>query len=542
MIKVFLVEDEFIIREGIKNKISWEQEGLLFAGEASDGELAYPLIKKERPDILITDIRMPFMDGLELSRLVKQELPDIKIIILSGYGEFDYAKKAINIGVTDYLLKPITSAELLNVIRKVAEVIEQERTQSQLLERYQKEMQENTEREQQKLLSLILGGSISTSEAIEEGKNLGIDLMAPCLAVILFKFYSAEENPLRYCEDVVRAEEEVCKAIMSGDILMLDRAEYARLLLIKGENEEEIAGKIEKITGQIQKIHSRFPQLFYFGGSGEVVHRLRDLGKSYGKASRAFACRFFAEKNQILDSSTMHESNAGHADKIDIENIDFKMIDAGKAGNFLKDGTCEEIEHFVSEYFMGIGEANYRSMMFRQYVAIDLYFCGAELMKELGMDMSMLSEQFRQVHDIAGYVEDMEKLKAYISGMFHEVMKVRDGCSQKKYTEMIKKAKFYIEENFNTEDISLNHVSAYVNISPCYFSNIFSQETGQTFIEYLTQVRMKHAKELLRCTNKRSSEIAEEVGYQDAHYFSFLFKKTQGITPSDYRKQKGTDR
>ena len=112
MIKVFLVEDEIVMREGIKNNIDWEREGFEFVGEASDGELAYPLIQKARPDILITDIKMPFMDGLELSRLVKQEMPDIKIIILSGYDEFAYAKEAIKIGITDYLVKPIAGAKL----------------------------------------------------------------------------------------------------------------------------------------------------------------------------------------------------------------------------------------------------------------------------------------------------------------------------------------------------------------------------------------------------------------------------------------------
>ena len=141
MLKVFLVEDEVVMRNGIKNNIPWEQEGFEFAGEASDGELAYPLIKKEKPDILITDIRMPFMDGLELSRLVKKELPQIKIIILSGYNEFDYAKTAINIGVTDYLLKPISSAKLLEAVKKVADMIEKEQDNARLIKRYEKEME-----------------------------------------------------------------------------------------------------------------------------------------------------------------------------------------------------------------------------------------------------------------------------------------------------------------------------------------------------------------------------------------------------------------
>lgn len=121
MLKIFLAEDEIVMREGIRNNIAWQEEGFEFVGEASDGELAYPMIQKLKPDILITDIRMPFMDGLELSRIVKQELPDTSILILSGYGEFDYAKEAISIGVEDYLLKPVTSAQLLEAIRRIAE-------------------------------------------------------------------------------------------------------------------------------------------------------------------------------------------------------------------------------------------------------------------------------------------------------------------------------------------------------------------------------------------------------------------------------------
>lgn len=142
MISVFLVEDEVIMRNGIKRNIPWEQEGFTFVGEASDGELAWPLIKKTRPDILITDIRMPFMNGLELSELVRKELPETKIIILSGYSEFDYAKQAITLGVTDYLLKPITSEKLLEAVRRVAAIVQEERAQRALVLQYEKEMQE----------------------------------------------------------------------------------------------------------------------------------------------------------------------------------------------------------------------------------------------------------------------------------------------------------------------------------------------------------------------------------------------------------------
>ena len=142
MLKVFLVEDEIIMREGIKNNIQWEKEGLLFAGEASDGELAFPMIKRCKPDILITDIKMSFMDGLELSRLVRKEFPDIKIIILSGYDEFEYAKEAISIGVTEYLVKPISGAQLLETVKKVEKLILEEREKSHFMESLEKQQEE----------------------------------------------------------------------------------------------------------------------------------------------------------------------------------------------------------------------------------------------------------------------------------------------------------------------------------------------------------------------------------------------------------------
>ena len=137
MVRVFLVEDEMLIREGIKNSIRWEKEGYEFAGEASDGELALPMVLKEKPDILITDIRMPFMTGLELSRLVKQELPGTKIVIISGYDDFEYAKEAIKVGVTEYLLKPISSAKLLETLQSVSEEIFRERKEKDLSDTYQ---------------------------------------------------------------------------------------------------------------------------------------------------------------------------------------------------------------------------------------------------------------------------------------------------------------------------------------------------------------------------------------------------------------------
>ena len=193
-IKVFLVEDEMVIRRGIKNSIDWEKEGYIFCGEASDGELAYPMIIKEKPDILITDIRMPFMDGLELCKLVKKELPNIKILILSGYDEFDYAKEAIRLGVTEYLLKPISSGKLLEALNGVSESIRREKEDKDLVRKYMEEMRENTEHEKQKFFEQMIAGNLSMADALETGKKYEMSLSAGMYNLLLFRFTLGEEN------------------------------------------------------------------------------------------------------------------------------------------------------------------------------------------------------------------------------------------------------------------------------------------------------------------------------------------------------------
>ena len=194
MLKVFLAEDEFIIREGIKNNIDWQAYGYEFCGEASDGELAFPLIQKTRPDILITDIKMPFVDGLALSRLVKKELPETEIIILSGYEEFDYAKEAIQIGVARYLLKPINGETLLQEIDSVAEIILGKQKEKEIREKYQKEMEENSLRDQMDLFQHLVTGDCSMEELLSVADKLDLKIMAPWYSIVLLKIQSMKHD------------------------------------------------------------------------------------------------------------------------------------------------------------------------------------------------------------------------------------------------------------------------------------------------------------------------------------------------------------
>ncbi|MDR1618326.1 MAG: response regulator, partial [Treponema sp.] len=178
MYKVFLVEDEIVVREGIRNSIPWEKTAYTLAGEAPDGEMALSIIKDIKPDILVTDIKMPFMDGLALSRIVKKTLPWIKIIILSGHDEFEYARKAISIGVEEYLLKPVSSRDMLAALDKIAARIDEEKEKLLSIEHLKKQMRSHTDILRERWLRDFVNGGIPSAEIIEQARELGLDLIA----------------------------------------------------------------------------------------------------------------------------------------------------------------------------------------------------------------------------------------------------------------------------------------------------------------------------------------------------------------------------
>ena len=304
MIKVFLVEDEVIMREGIRQNIDWGAEGFEFVGEASDGELAYPLIQKSKPDILITDIQMPFMDGLELSRLVKQEMPKIKIIILTGYDEFEYAKEGIDIGITEYLLKPIASAKLLEAVRKVGELVREER---EFQETFDQDRKGSLQIARQKFFRGLVLGQKPASALLNEGREIGIDLAANRYNILLFQIFAAEDKE-EYLEKYNKVVSELKERIMPfAEIFMVEMGMegWAFILMEKGETPlEEIQ---REFIGTLQKVLKEYDGIRYFGGLGKPAGRLSELNQCYEEAGHAFAYRYLKEDNQIIQSGDLPE-------------------------------------------------------------------------------------------------------------------------------------------------------------------------------------------------------------------------------------------
>lgn len=536
MLKIFLVEDEVVMREGIKNNIDWEKEGFIFAGEASDGELAFPFIQKIKPDIIITDIKMPFMDGLALSRLVKAEQPDVKIIILSGYDEFEYAKEAISIGITDYLVKPVSREKLLEAVRQVAQVITEEQEQRLFLETFLKERSENEQLERQRLFNDLISNQLSVSELLDKGRKQGLDLAAEHYNVVMMKLFPGQEGAEAYSADMVEVMEKIGEiAQAETEVILFERGIEGIAILIKASEEGSTAFAAKEFLEKVIKVLEGYPGLSYFAGIGMEVSRLREIHKAYDEASRAFACRYFMGEKKIIDSGELSDMKMVFHDGINLASLNIGKLDRKIVEKFLGSGSKSEIRHFVDEFLLSVGETNIDSLLFRQYIVVDIYLTVAAFVEKLGYESNTLTEKCGDLNHISSVFVNVQTMKDYLYNILDEAVKLRDMASMRKYSNLLDRAKAYIEENYDKEDISLNSVAASVNMSPNHFSTIFSQEMGETFIEYLTSVRMSRAKELLRCSSMKTSEIGYKVGYKDSHYFSYIFKKTQDCTPREFR-------
>ena len=538
MLKVFLVEDEYVVREGIKN-IDWNAHGYEFCGEASDGEIALPLIRKAQPDIVITDIKMPFMDGLELAGQIRKEYPDIEIIILSGYEEFGYAQEAISLGVSKYLTKPIGAQDLLKEMDEIRESVEQKKLDKEITLRYQHDMEEDILKNRKEFFNELVSGNSTVSELLAGADNLGLDLRASVYCILLCTSYietqDQDEYEISYHEMYTKLHEwaESRKEVF----IMFNRDIDGMAVLFKADDEESLKQNIETSCREFVDIVSVYEHIRYYSGIGCPVKRLSELGKSFDVASVAYAHRYFDKSNRIVngdDSPFEIVSGNGSEEDIELGAIDARRLDREGLLHFVKTGDRSECDYFVDEFIDSACGDALQSMLFRQYVTMDVYFAMVDFVTGLGYGKESIEAPDAGMNVAAS----IDTVREYCKRLLLTAIDLRETVSHSKYKDVTDKVIRYIEEHYADEDLSLNILAEYVRFSPNHLSMIFSQETGETFSKYLIEYRIGKAKEALKCTSLKSSEIAMQVGYRDPHYFSYMFKKVTGMTPTQYREGK----
>lgn len=532
MLKVFLVEDESVIRDGLRDNIPWQQYGFQFVGEAADGEMALPLIRKTRPDVLITDIKMPFMDGLSLSRIVSKEFPKTKIVIISGYDDFEYARQAIEVGVDQFLLKPITRLMLKKTLLELKEKIEQEWDKNDYQIQYQTEMHVYEQFSRRRFMEKVLTGELTVKEIYEEASKLSLEITAPCYNLLLF--YLQEKNPDlsgEGMEDFMRKQDEVLHYFLRHPEYLLFRWNASSYGVLIRSEAAQIGELTEKGLAHIRDFCTDQEHLEWYVAEGNPVERLSLLPECYRQVNHYFAYRFIMPDLHVLSEVTL-EDYLNSQEEQNIDSVDPSTMAQEVIRDFLEHGNESEIHDFVESYLQSISRA-LKSRMFRAYVVLNIRFTTIAYVESLGASKEEYMEK------IGDYAQEMniepDEVPAYFVNMLQAAFEIREQESNSQNKKLISRALAYIDENYMHDSLSLNTVAAEAEVSANYLSAVFSQNMKKTFVEYVTEKRMEKAKKLLKSTALSSGEIAAQVGYKDSHYFSFVFKKTQGMSPREYR-------
>lgn len=524
MYSIFLVEDEVLIRDGIREIIDWERYGFVFAGEASDGELAWPQIQKLKPDIVMTDIKMPFMDGLMLSRLIKKELPQTMVIILSGYDEFSYAKQALEIGVSQYLLKPLSKDQLIDVLIEVKERKDKEREQEQYLARFHSEVQEYLTTSRRGFFDALVSGKQSVSKLLERADKLHINISAEEYNII---FFLMQETSMQsgYSDRLVDWQEELYAPFAEDhNLVMFSIGVDAVVFLVmadKGEAESMTMDYVQKMEALCEPFRA-------------LADWSYEVGTPVGRLSLVADC--YRETRKKMFGRNIGRNKADMLSPLDFDPNDVRagQMDQRAIDKFLTSGLLEDISCFVRDYLSSAGETAEKSLLFRQYIALNIQI-NVNAFLERQAQYTARTAEIRTESPSVKQLSTWEGTVEYVEKLLTHALTLRDRTAKNRYAAMLEKAVAYMEEHFADADINLNQVAQVVNIRSTHFSAVFSQQMGKTFVEYLTELRMERARTLLRCTDKSSGDIAFEVGYNDPHYFSFLFKKVNGCSPRDYR-------
>ncbi|MGE8080013.1 response regulator transcription factor [Peribacillus loiseleuriae] len=519
MQKVIIVDDDRIIRQWLSTAIPWQEYGFKLAGEASDGETAIELIEKEQPQIVISDINMPFMDGLELAKQVKSKSPDTYIIFMTGYEDFKYAHEALKLKVFDYLLKPVDKDQLLEKIKEAA--MEWKANQKR-----EKNLVEVTPYLQRNIFHKLTEPTNIPIDIEQELLSLGIELQGSCFVAILIKI--DERSPTGINVENLKTS---IKAVISQDLkknqgAVMD-AGIEQLLLLLSPHEEIEEIKISRFIHHLfQEIHKKIG-IYTTVTFGRIYQEPFEMGFSILEAHLAMNMRHIMGKGQVytLDDIVSDDS---HYQK-DITQLEEELVEQIKRG--LPDKANETIQ-LIFRILVECKDATLQDIRFLAVKYITLLFHEAEKWNWRHTNSEYLTDHYREVMKM----ETLHEIFDLVQSILQEWKEFMNQKKEKNSFTIVDQAMEYVDAHYHLEGLTLQKVANIIHVSAPYLSNLFKVEKGINFGDYLLGLRMRKAMELFSENKIKTYEVADMVGYNNPQYFSICFKKYTGYTPAEYRK------
>ena len=532
MYSVLLVDDEALIREAISENTNWNDLGFELAGTCKNGKEAMEVIRDSPPDLLLTDICMPYVDGMELAKYVYEEQKDTKVVIISGYDEFEYAKNAVKYQVAEYILKPITAMELSETLRKVKASLDEERLKEQSFKKIRGAYVKNLPVLRGRFLNGLLGGNIGIEALAGKLKDYMIPLAGSRFmsAMVLGDDLSAflesgnDMKPDLAYFAIYNISEEIMTKYHAG--VTFQDVDERTILLFGGD--PGLEKRALEVCEEIQQSIHKFLNIPCTIAVGMAVNSLEKVHLSGEDMKRALEYRFLLGGNQIMYAANLRDSSKQA--QVDVARLTEKILHG------IKTNSEADIRKYVQEFVQAIRESyvsRNRSIFYVQNAVLTIINALDTIsMNETGV--------YKEERELLNSIYTKEHISEVAEDLIHFCVDISRNLFDQKDSYCKRQALLaqdYIEKHYGEPEVSLNTVCSHLSMSTSYFSSIFKSYTGETFIEALTKKRIEKAKALIENTSLKTYEVADEVGYSDPHYFSSTFKKLTGMTPTEYAKK-----
>ena len=532
MYKVLLVDDEILVREAISENIDWNKHGFELAHVCDNGKTAIEYLKENEVNLVITDICMPYVDGMGLSKYIYENHPETMIIIFSGYSDFDYAKQAIQYKVAEYILKPVTARELSEILDKIKEKLDIEQKKEKKMNKLTEIYHNYTKNEAviiSRVLSSLVKGTQEVEKSINELKEFDICINEGKYRVavididIFSEMYNANDDLKKESALMSFVVENISNEIMERNkagIVYRDSDNRVCLLFCESAGEDinckEICNEIKQNIYDAMKLSISI-------GIGTIVESLEDLHKSFDVATKVLRFRYTKGVGQIFDAC----DELGICNQDELESYFHAVVAAlRRSDKVMLELAFDNIDKWMNNGYMSRNMAvAYLHQVMRMV---------KETVLETNDAFQLTDNDISKVTTAGNLETAMEYIKEYANKGLDAI----DNAGQTTSERQAVIAMDYLEKNYSNPNLNLNQICEFLNISTSRFSSMFKEATGKTFVEVLTNIRMERAKVLLRQTSLKNYEIAEKVGFSDPHYFSISFKKMTGQTPKEYAKSK----
>lgn len=520
-LKVLIVDDEFLIRNLLKKRINWEEHGMTIIGEASNAHEALNMVDKLKPDIIFTDICMPSIDGIQFSGMVFEKYPGIKIVIVTGHDEFEFARKSIKLGIADFILKPINASEILSVTDQLKKKIDEERTRKNEFEKLKEEFKQSLPFLKEKFLNRWVLQHISDDEILENKSYFDIRFgnsdQPFQIAVIETSLPLSKQTEEHSILMSMECRKKVDTYFSSTPDTVIFTDNKNRTVVITDRYETDYANECELLKTNLINSYKCFVCI----GISNKHKKLSEAHLGYQEACRALNYKAFVGKNQVVCYNDIIELEEQHyiSNPELLEKL-LLNISAGSAEN-----AVSTLKSIFSSPFSEVGQLRLAAMDIIskcQYAAIEQKIDENNFMNTKVLTSILLSDNLPDL---------LKKLEDYVVTLANSI----NTKTNIKAGSLVEQVKNYLEKNLSDPCLGLTSTAATFFVSPGHLGRLMKKGIGQTFVEYLTSIRLKRAEVLLKTTELKSYQIGEMVGILDPHYFSILFKKNIGMSVNEYR-------